>query len=105
MFQEAVDFLDFTEFSGFNQTCFYTVGPRYSAIEGAEKNSHKIEVCTISRSILKVLLLKGPKIFRTKSRFALYRDALYRGSTVIVNFIAFLKFLSKTKILHRYYNF
>jgi hypothetical protein len=57
-----------------------TVEPRYSAIEAAEKNSHKIEVRTISRSILKVFLLKGPKIFRTKSRFA-----LYLGSTVFEN--------------------
>ena len=48
-----------------------TVEPRYSAIEGTEKNRIK------SRSILKVFLLKGPKIFRTTSRFA-----LYRGSTV-----------------------
>jgi hypothetical protein len=63
---------------------FYTVELRYSAIEGAEKLSHKIEVRTILRSILKVFLLKGPKVFRTKSRFALYRGALYRGSTVLL---------------------
>jgi hypothetical protein len=79
------------EFFGVREECenfcwklefFYAVEPRHSAIEGTGKFSHNIEVRTISRSILKVSLLKGPKISRTKSRFVLYRGALYRGSIV-----------------------
>jgi hypothetical protein len=43
--------------------------------------------------------LKGPKIFRTNSRFALYRGALYRDSTVIQKIVVNqgweIKFLKK----------
>jgi hypothetical protein len=40
-----------------------TLEPRYSAIEWTEKFSHKIEVRTISRSILKGFFIEGTKNF------------------------------------------
>jgi hypothetical protein len=54
----------------------FTVEPRYSAIEGAEKIHIKSRFA-LYRGQFEGFLLKGPKLFRTKSRFSLYRGSHY----------------------------
>jgi hypothetical protein len=66
-----------------------TVELRYSANKGTEKFLYKIKVSIISRLNLKVFLLKGSNIFRTKSRFDCTREI----STKINKTNQILKFL------------